>query len=597
MVGSARGTSMTDLTSELRRCFGSSLGRRRLRRALAHPWCWPAQDELERAALGAGFSRPATRVGTALLVAVSADEREAGLWCLERRTEGRQEERGAFGSVALDALRLAERLVTRHLPILCKAPRLPTGTWRPVAIFEEGGAASASHLVDGASYGASMLIACASIHLGRAPAADLAVSAQLSASGGLFPVGGICRKVELVDRSALGVTRLMVSSEQKDEALRAKPQRVQIVPVKNAQELIEQAFPGTENPSYLDASEARDAARRLFRIALVNESPLLAWDCVARSAEAALRLVHGEEFVTEQLEFARNVALRHESKPSALQWPAPQKLATFARPLRYSYLAHVVQDLTDGGHPDLSTRIAELRGNPELVRPIRECGEEDLRLRGALGRGLARLRRWTEAADLLDETVRAWFAIYKGGFCSYALSELTRVQGIRAGLDEVHARVIEETVLPWYAEARSEPEFNFLSEAYVRLALARALTTAGSCGLALELLDPATFEWAALNEELGTSHQRWRARALRAAGKSVEADGVLEALQTEHGASDQSALAALDRALALGGDLERALETVFANEQAARTLRGSLGEFRALPLPERARRVANEYAY
>ena len=525
----------------------SALERMRAIRALRCSWCWPRVRKLAAAARRLGGDRPAPpRIGEALLVAVTADGAPGALALLG---DGNRGSELPIQAEARLALRRAERLVTRDLPILTRGDALSRPTnWSASLVWKEDGRAPIAS-IDGGSYGGAFVLAAASRLLGISVPGSLAVSATLDDRGQLGPVAHLPAKLALVAGSALGVNRLVVATEQVLEARRAAdrlsyPARLKVVGASDVASLIDRAFGDLSRhppPWAGDSSRAARVASELFRVALEG-SPILSWRHVARTARMAARSLPSGSRERRLVAFAERVARRHENQFAPIPWPSDEDMAFLSRPVEQAYLAHVVQAATDAGIPDLAETLE--RARRRLPQDVSEHHPADLRLRGAIGRALARLRRYEEARDVLRGTVDGWFGTYEAGQASYALCELLRVEGIRG--DRKGVSWARERALA----AASDPRMDFIGRAFLWTHIGRALVQVGAPRAALPWLSGEAFDLVRGDAE--NAALRWRARALIALGRAGEARALRRLLHERAPNSDQDLLCALDAAIARG---------------------------------------------
>jgi hypothetical protein len=435
------------------------------------------------------------------------------IWSLSR------DPHGASGSVLAEALRAhvqrLERLVVRDLPILTRATaQLGSETWNIVRI-----AGPAASTLDGLSYSASFLLAMASLLVGRPVPGDLAASIAVSARGELAPVDGLKSKLSALARHALGVRRFLVhESQREDVATIAAPLGLEVTSCRRLADLFNEAFPDAADYGSTWAarseSESLQTAERLFTLCLHDREPLLAWSCVARSARSLREDLERRgagapsprmKRALEQLTFAEAFSARHDSNANDLAWPSPHQLGQMPRVVRFTFLAHLVQQKTDSGADDLEQRLAETQA---LVPPPLERCTGALKLRGAIGRGLARLGRSLEAAIQLEEVVGEWRESLLPAECSFALCEWLRVAGQERGFAD-HLTRAEAAFLAVRDDLTAQ------GLAFSNLAFGRALVQAGRAAEAGDFLGESR---GPEREHLEASRLRWLARQRRDVG-------------------------------------------------------------------------------
>jgi hypothetical protein len=556
------------------------------------PWCWPTDPaDRRKVADTFGVSPGPVGRGQVLLLAVKAKEGAGSLLRLEPvEGTGDGRDRIPLHGDARDAAMRAERLASRHLPILFDPGALFRQTrWEARTVWLD--ARDPDLRLEGSSYGAAMLLAWASLILDHAAVPDdLVASAALGDDGRLQPVDGLAVKLRLVVDHAPTVRRFVVAKEQEEEARRLAEgfpadERPQIVGCADAAALLDVAFPGlasTLPPQLRDPTRARTAARQLFRLAMLGDVPLLGWKHVAVAAGAVREVFSADAPERGYADFAESVARRHEGEPAVLPWPPASALEEMPAVIAQAYCAHVVQAASDGASDEVSIyterALARLPADPRLQH------DGDLRLRGAVGRALARMRRWDEAREQLRLAVEGWFDLLRPHDASLAACELLRVAGIRGNADEV--RAAHDLAI----RVRQDARCDFLSRAFLDLAIARAYCQAGDPAAGLHTLDAG--DLVLVRAHVKESAARWRARCLDALGRPEEADRVREGLGAEAPHSIFGLYAGLDRALR-DGDPAVALEALRRAD--ARLIRFS---YESTTDPrERARRVADESPY
>lgn len=598
-----------------------------VRNALSSPWCWPQARGLQEKARACVSDPPQASMGEALLVSVS-DGKSPRL-CLWRLTRS---PRGFFYPIireARDALTLAEILVTRHLSLLWRLNAIPEpGEWQAQLLWKEG--EGMDQALNGASFGVSMALAVASLALGVQAPSHIAASAALAPDGKLLSVEGLKGKLSIILGSALGVSQCIVARGQEEEArkivssLREKNEEVSltVIGAGTLAEAFEKVFgPALKGdlPQWRSPEERKKAAEHLFRIALEGSSHVLNWRGVACAAEHLLARLSPEEiFWQKQTRFALRVARRHGEAQGnsqiAIPWPEEDELSRMWRPMRMRYLAHVIQAAMDSGSDDLPDYLKRAwRRFPQLWES-RECDESELILRGAIGRGLAALRRYREAREILASTVEAWFYTPRPQESARALCELARVLGILGSTDrepqdgraplflsaaeiaEEEGECEREALLQLEARAevlRLVHSCDRLSLAFIRLALGRAWVQRGEAERALRHLTQESAEWVHTPAYLCLSRLRWYVRALKRADHRDEAQEQRDILFKMRSGNPWILLTSLDEALEENRDPTPILNLLRSlNLQALKQL-----DDPSLPAGKLARRIAMEYPY
>lgn len=493
------------------------------KRQLASPWGWPAAPFLvEKARAYGSVPARAPGAGETLLVSVGVD----GLWHLlpERSSPDALALRGAAAASAL----LAQRLVTRDLPLYDDPSRLHRGRVWSAALFAIVPSASPPTALDGSSYGLSLSLATASDLLRLPLPADLAATGVLQSDGCIGPVDGLTRKVELILGETPGIRRFLVPALQADEARAAAEMAfsnlgvarteawLDIVPVSSFHEAFAQAFPRALEhlqERWKDPAVASRLAEQLHRMALFDSPVVLGWPAIQRCAEQLSResLLPRER---KRLALVRAIALRHGGRKEPHPWPEEAELEEEPRARRLRYLAQVVQSEAEGG-ADPGAAADRARA---WIRPRLERASEDAVLLGAMGRALGAAEREADAVQVLREAVAAWQDIGSPYDSTHALCELLRLLGIARRADEVDS-VVRGDLPPVEADPRTSDK----SLGFVRVALGRAYTQVGRPELGLrELCDPPESRALPLIAEAG--RLRWLALAQDALGEPSAAD-------------------------------------------------------------------------
>ncbi|HLT29580.1 MAG TPA: hypothetical protein VK013_06030 [Myxococcaceae bacterium] len=568
--------------------------RRELAAALGqHPWLWPHEPELERRAHALGCARPpSTELGEVLLLTVRAGACPEGGLARLTPLPTRFGAELAFGMRAMGAMQHAFGRVFRDLPQLTRPQALlRRESWVGVLLY---GGPTNQTLLDGESFGLPFALSAASLLADRRVPEDLTSTAVLRTDGTLAPVEGLSAKLRVVMGNALGVRRVLVPALQLEEAQEVVDGQLEILGAETLEEAVAKVFPGLGDvlPDTLrDPRKARASARALYRLALRPGRPLLGWTGVARTAEQ-LEKALGDEAAEhrEMAAFARQVAQRHHGAQAPLPWPSDEVLRHTHALVRYTMLAHVLQSITESGEPNLEEVLEKAR---EQAPPLLHCERGGLRLWGAVGRALARLRRYDEAASLLERVVDAWLDGLLAEESTFALSELLRVQGIRG--DE---RALD-ALLPRVDEVLTAPFLDLTSRAFVELALARAQLEIGLCNPEPNeaQLRPAIEQLERIGEDRGLAPSHVVASALRLAARGHDALGtVVRARELRERLSGEKVwelLADLDAAWAAGAPLEAPLKALEQGPSPHFLPRRISEE----PLEARVRGILREYPY
>jgi len=569
---------------------GNIAERAALGTALASPWCWPDEGDARLPSF-AGLKRPRPlAVGEALLLSVAVD---AGRASLHRLRLGESPPQGAArDAVELETLAAtARRVVTRGLPALLHPERLAQPSpWRTDHVLTQGFGRT-THLSD-VSFGLSFALAQASWVLGIPVPVDLAASATVAEDGTLGHVGAIDRKGRLVAHNALAVRRLLVHKDDAEEARSAlgPSDGLEVVVVCSVAEAFAAAFPTADVERAIDALTPNDAARvadGLFKAALDGDKAILGWDCVATAANRLEARLDLDADAHWRAKTACAIAHRHGGQIAwiGLDWMEPGSHGLgYKAWLRYA--AHWLQAHTDGTSDSSALAAAIERATTALSSdPNRACDDE-LKLRGAVGRALLVLGRHPAAVAMLRPTVAAWLDGDTPAEACRPLCALLQAighVGQAAGIRDL-ARAVTKVAASG----------SHVDRAFLTLDEGRAWWLCGDSARAFERLDDGAV-WREAPTWLEPSRRRLRALALDLAGRRDEADAERAAVRADPDAAEYAALTALDAALRYGAsdqELMSAVEAVQAVAQgvAALVARGGTAH-------EVAARVSRGFAY
>ncbi len=550
---------------------------------LATPWCWPHDPTLAEAAVHLGHCPPSDPgVGEALLVSVAAHDARSALWRLTW-TARSHPETVPFRGTALVSLADASALATRvapHLHTLSPTQRTPVGATQ---VFKRGGGADAA--LDDASFGLAMLLAAVSSLTERPVPARFAATAALRDDGTLGRVAGLDRKLALLADAALGVDTVLVAAAQRDEAetlLAQHGSALRVVGASSAAEAVGRVFAGAHEappPSWGDDAHARLVIEHLFDLCREGGA-VREWGAVHRSAAWLAGRFAAETKAGFRARFAEKVARRH-AQGDGVEIPWEEFVRDRDRDARVM-AAHVVQAGADAGSDALPAYVDRARALIDSVA----AEPDELELLGAIGRALAAMRRYDEAAVTLRHAALAWLDGTRWEEASYPLGEWLRA----AALADDRAAWAEASQAAAAYLARDGHAG--LGAYFVRAALARGHALRGDARAALDALDgPA---WTGAPDWLWRSTRRWRALALEGCGRAEAAAALRAELLAEgDGGLVEACFAALDAALTCGDDPTAALRAV--RDARPHGVRWLLDD--ALPAAEQARRLAREYGY
>ena len=292
----------------------------------------------------------------------------------------------------------------------------------------------------------------------------------------------------------------------------------------------------------LAAGELTLRPDELFRSALANRvSPLLGWSNLAKSAIGALRSARAQQDSSDadtefELEFARDVALRHTGETAVMPWPPQERLRRYERAVRLAVLAHIVQSAADGDDErarDYATRAILWLAPPGERHP------EDAKLLGAVGRAWAAAGAGEEALTALRDALDTWMALRAAHGASYAIAEYLRLAAVTA---PERARVALAKYVPLVL---ADPELDETSVAFVLLAVGRANVLLGDADAGLAALGDVATAWNAAPIHAQQARLRWKARAHQLANDREASDDARRVLAA-HGPSENLHLASLD---------------------------------------------------
>jgi tetratricopeptide (TPR) repeat protein len=558
-----------------------------LRRRMREPWLWPSSAR-EVALARERFPSCEPKPGQVLLVSVSRVGGAGALWRLEFVPTGVTRPPCPV-AIAADVGARIEDLklsVMRDLPLLNRTAAPAPGSWFVSSLTETRDLA-----VTGASYSASIFLAWASLLMQRPLPAHFAASADVQSGGALGRVEGLREKLRVVEQEATAVTRFCVSADQVDEAKSclSAGSGLEVVGCASVAELLEAAFLSFELPQWPDAATRLAFVRNLYGLAMFGRRPMIGWRCVANAAEQLDRQLEDSPVEQQLARSARAVAIRHEPRGQPippLEWiPGAGALP---RPLRLSLLGQVLQQGTDGANRALPELIAEAK---RLSPPREERCIHALGLRGALGRALARLRRYDEAATVLREAVEGFRESFLSSEAGRPLCELLRVlphAGTREG-----ALAEAEALVALAAGPELEDSLDAMSKAFLAVSVGRALVQLGQPARAIDWLQGRYLREAPLH--VTGARDRWFARAKDALGDHAGADalraGMAHLVPTDD-CWDQAQLGRLDQCVRDGGDPQPLLAElrVVAHESLDLLLDG-------VPPEQVLRVVLEEYPY
>ena len=187
------------------------------------------------------------------------------------------------------------------------------------------------------------------------------------------------------------------------------------------------------------------------------------------------------------------------------------------RERRAVLIAHVVQSAADSD--DLTT-VRYVEWARSLVPPPHERIANDLKVLGAIGRGLSQAGRPDEAIPVLQEAVDAWIQREEPWEASHPASALAYAYALLPELDVAKLNAFEdERWRPVHDAARTSNA----SRAFLRVALASAYARREDVEKVRTLLSESELDWSATPAHARQARLRWLARAIPTdAAKHIE---------------------------------------------------------------------------
>lgn len=465
------------------------------------------------------------------------------IWLLEANAAARTN--AELGAQARRTFERVSLLVSRELPALVDTSR-SQASWSVRRVHTAG-----ETVLAGESFGLSLCVAAAAYHLPLPSPSHLAAIGCVASDGTVLPVDGLRAKLSILHDWALGVTTVLTSAAQSEEAdalAREIGASWQIVGVRSVGEAIGCAFPNwwTDLQSRWadDIPLLTQLAHDLHRLARDGSNQLLGWRALADVAEAVASRFPSDDPARKEAQFAARVARRHDGEQALLPLDG-EWLASMRRPLRLRCLAHVIQSHGDCADELDQGVIGEaIKALPE--HPL-DDSPDDLRLLGATGRTLAAFFRYPEAEGMLERAVRGWFELDRAPEASHSLCELLRVTSATQPHD-----LFLDTVTLYAERVLGDPRAPEISRGFVRYWSGRGFSVLGDDARAYEYLTDADFDWNLLPDHLRACRLRWVVRVTRRLGRpeiALKYHCALEALANQNPATKFAlALAELDRA-------------------------------------------------
>lgn len=511
------------------------------------PWCWPEEGtpEFGRATKIAGHP-PDPCPGRVPLLAVERDQSSAYLLGLDLAQENSSApDLVAFDPTALETWDNASRVLPKAVPMLWSSVREQVRSLRPTAqllhVEALRGAARLPHALGGPSFGLSFLLGLTSHLFGVPVPQDIAASACLRRDGSLAAVGALRTKLELIERAAPRLRRILVAEEQDDVPGNG---RLRIERVRNASEALERVF-GDRLAEPIsraagNAEQRAELADSFFRLVLSGGHITPQWRPVRRAAELLLgSWSGGDEDARWKVRFACAVAQRHEENRGDMPPVTRKRLRAFPRGVRARLLANVIQHTLDTGAPSVAE--IEKLAHEFLPAKIALAWPQQLRAFGAWARLLAVTGRPREALKLQEELTERFTLELENETVTHQLSERFRLAGALGD------RAAWQRALADHDRAESRGYLDPDARDFVRLWRATAELRLGGRQSGIALLRE-------LAEGSARDDLRWSAlRHLQAAGDNPELKTLRQKAQGgDRTAQVYAALIDLDAAVAAG---------------------------------------------
>jgi len=510
----------------------------------AGPWWWDR----------ASSDLPVPAPGTAPLIAVHEDSREASLWVLSLNHSQFESEWGQhFGPSARFAWSNALAAMNRALPYLAtNVATLHTSGTKATKVDAccPPGAEPSVGAPTGQSFGLSFAIAQLSWLMNCAPPADLIASVAISAKGDLLPVGDLHHKLEGILRMTPRVDRVMVHHNQENDAREALADLqvrlhndgidvgcVSIQPVKTVPQALELAFDRPLSdlcfPIANDWKTRQELIKVVQSVTVPGQGAYVSWAPVAAFARRALVEWEGDLGGSDDgraaridLEDVLMVAERHESNRGELPPSLSRELLDSVQPdsRRLRKLAHYVQQSAD------ATEVEWVLNYADKVLAADQTNWEDphYRVLGARGRAFFRKGDLGSALEAERTAARYWLLNQVEG-ARWEISFPVSAWFLMTSLfrDNAEGRKYwNEAQAIWERGARY-----VVGKRWVELPRLRA-------ALVLEIIGPheVASQLAALLEEQDFDHlmasiRRWLIVAYRSAGNTAAAIAGLAELE------------------------------------------------------------------
>ena len=401
----------------------------------AGPWCWPEPDsELCGYALELRGDEPCDILaGEAALVAVSASACHGALALIRPAHNAPAQGEVATRLVrdARSAWACAQLAIARNLPLLTDTPHDSPG----FSILSHDRGCEFREL-DGSSFGLGFALSMASTTLGLPTRSDVIASATIDEWGGVGPVDCLEKKLETIASHAPRIKLVLLHRSQCSRELGelASSLGLTLHPVAHLLDALERAFSPAPFEKLIERARMQQQTEplidALFRLTLLGNQAQMEWAPVRSFA------VHARDSLASEcsphqrikLEFASEVAARHESNEGSLTIPSADFFESLPHPHRIRMIAHLVQQSADTGTPDFEACRALAMGS--LPTSPRDAFPDHLRLMGALGRLLANKQELLEQAYAWQKkSALGWFELWMYDDLTYALSAMYQLSG------------------------------------------------------------------------------------------------------------------------------------------------------------------------
>ncbi len=460
-----------------------------------------ARDSVQRAACTRALSHPAcgSGAGAARGTLLLAENNGVGsLWSIEPG-DGLAAGGRPFVNTAEASLELAAQVAEHRLPLLATPPERES--FYGLLVANDGG--RVPDMLDGDSFGLSMVLDHWARCLGTPVLPNVAASAAVGPQGRLVRVGGLRAKILALHRWALNVDLLLVAEGDEDEArtlIREHGVRLRVQGLAYVEEAWPLAFPPLDEAltgRWSADPVARDeACRDFFELAVLGTGSKLRAAALARAAAILLALPTLGDRERWMASVAHAISSRHDGEPLRIAHDSP-----FAEELpadtRVCLQAQILQSWTDTAEPGCERILAEIPRSFPSRRP------EELALLGARARLFGAVGRWDQAIGDARAASDAWMARRTPEKASHPVCEWVRIAGLLGDAAELTAaEAMARRVLAVPGPGRP----------FLWFELGRAWALMGEPAKALRWLGDHVGHWAAAAPHVRASRLRWLVR-------------------------------------------------------------------------------------